>query len=91
MIYNTGVTSGAGTVYPFGAPEFTSGFSWVRVIRSLVFCVVYCRLLFVHCSLCCLFIFDLRLLITPYVKTVYQIWTNSAAMSLKGITQVVSY
>jgi len=24
-------TSGAGTVYPLGAPEFTPGFSWVRV------------------------------------------------------------
>jgi hypothetical protein len=28
-------TSGAGTVYPSGAPEFTPDFSGVRVTRSL--------------------------------------------------------
>jgi len=39
----TGVTSGAGTAYLSGAPEFTPGFSGVRVAQSLVFCVVYCR------------------------------------------------
>ena len=31
-----GVTSGTGTVYPSGAPEFIPGFSGVRVTRSLV-------------------------------------------------------
>ena len=45
-------------------------FSGVRVARSLVFCVMFCRLLFVILSffiwpLCCLFFFDLRILITP--------------------------
>jgi hypothetical protein len=35
----TGVTSGAGTVYPFGAREFNPG---VGVAQSLVFCVVFC-------------------------------------------------
>jgi hypothetical protein len=37
----TGVTSGEGTAYPFGAPMFTSGFSGVRVTRSLVLCVCF--------------------------------------------------
>jgi len=50
-----------------GAPAFISGFSGVRVTRSLVFCVVFCRSLFVllsffFWSLCCLVFFDLRLL-----------------------------
>jgi len=46
----TGVTSGAGTVYPFGSPEFTLGFCGVCIARSLVFCVVFCRSLFVPFS-----------------------------------------
>ena len=37
---------GAGTAYPSGAHEFP-GFSRVRVARSLVFCLVFCRLLLV--------------------------------------------
>ena len=49
------------------------GFSLVRVARSLVFCVVFCWLLFVilsffYCPLCCLFFLDLRLLITSLVS-----------------------
>jgi hypothetical protein len=36
MRMTTGATSGAGTAYPSGAPEFTPGFSWVRVTRSFV-------------------------------------------------------
>ena len=43
----TGATSGVGTDYPSGAPEFTPGFQWVHVARSLVFLVVFCKLLFV--------------------------------------------
>jgi hypothetical protein len=34
-------TSGAGTSYPSGAPEFTPGFSGVRVTRALVLCVCF--------------------------------------------------
>jgi len=37
----TGVTSGEGKAYPFGAPVFTSCFSRVRVTRSLVLCVCF--------------------------------------------------
>jgi hypothetical protein len=46
-----GATSGAGTAYTFGAPEFIHGFIRVRVARSLVFSVVFCRSLFVLLSL----------------------------------------
>ena len=38
----TGVTCGDGTSNPSGAPEFTSDFEWIRVVRSLVFCVMFC-------------------------------------------------
>ena len=40
-------TGGAGTVYQNGVPEFILVFSGVRVTRSLVLCVMFCRLLFV--------------------------------------------
>ena len=36
-----GATSGVGTAYPSGAPEFTPVFSEVRVSRSLVLCVCF--------------------------------------------------
>ena len=45
-----GVTSGTGTVNPPGAPELIPDFNGVRVARSLVFCVVFCRSLFVLLS-----------------------------------------
>jgi hypothetical protein len=77
----TGVTSVARTVSRSEEGEFTPCFSGVRVTRSLVFCVVFCRLLFVilsfsfdHCIVCpsiyvfwlLLGILDLRLLITSW-------------------------
>ena len=48
--------------------------SGVRVTRSLVLCRVFCRLLFVLLNfffwpLCCLFIFDLQILITPLLSS----------------------
>ena len=55
MLYNTscfkkpkGATSGGGTAYPSGAPEFIPVFNGVRVARSLVLyvCVVDCCLSF---------------------------------------------
>ena len=51
----------------------TPVFSVVRVARSLVFCVMFCRslfvlLLFFYWSLHCLSFFDLRLLVTPLVS-----------------------
>ena len=55
-------------------PVMSLVFSRIHVARSLVFCVVFCRLLFVllyffYCPLCCLFFFDLRLLITPLLSS----------------------
>jgi hypothetical protein len=55
----TGATSRTRTAYTSGTREFTSGFSWVRVARSLVFSVVVCRSLFVLLSF---FVWPLRCL-----------------------------
>jgi hypothetical protein len=60
-----------------GLPEYLSSppvFSGVRVTRSLVLCVMFCRSLFVLLSvffrpLCCLSFFDLQFLITPLVSS----------------------
>ena len=53
----TGTTSGAGTAYPSGTPEFTPG--GVRVTRSLVLyvyfvvrCLSFCTFSFGHCVVC---------------------------------------
>jgi hypothetical protein len=43
----TGAISHAGSSYPFGAPKFTQVVSGVYVAPSLVFCVMFCRSLFV--------------------------------------------
>ena len=40
-INTTGATSGAGTAYPSGTPEFTPVLCGVRVARSLVLCVCF--------------------------------------------------
>jgi hypothetical protein len=71
MSNTTGATSGTGTVFSSGTHEFTPVFSRVHVTRSLVLCVMFCRSLFVLLSfvfwpLCCLFVFDLRILVTPF-------------------------
>jgi hypothetical protein len=59
QINTTGATSGAGTAYPSGAPEFTLGFSGFRVTRSLTLCVCFvdrclffCIFSFGHCVVC---------------------------------------
>ena len=56
----TSASSGAGTAYPSGAPEFTPVFSGVFVTQSFVLCAMFCRSLFVtvvlflfdHCVVC---------------------------------------
>jgi hypothetical protein len=53
----TGATSGGGTAYPSEAPEFTSGFSGVRVTRSLVLYVCFVD----RCFSFCIFSFGVRI------------------------------
>ena len=80
QINTTGVTSGVGTVYPFGAPEFTIDFEWGSCYSTFSFICMLCRQLFVLLyfivwPLCCLSFFDLRILITP-VRLRLSIWPN---------------
>jgi hypothetical protein len=61
-------TTGAGTAYLSGAPEFRSPMlSGVRVTRFLVLCEGFVNgcLSFFFWPLCCLSFFDLRIPITP--------------------------
>jgi len=51
----------------FWAPGFTPDFSMVRVARSLVLCVMFCKSLI--WQLCCLSFFDVRILITHLVSS----------------------
>jgi hypothetical protein len=68
-----------------GSPPVFSG---VRVTRSLVLCVCFSRSLFVllhffFWSLCCLFVFDIRILITPLVSS------NSSCREGHDITELL--
>jgi hypothetical protein len=61
-INTTGVSSGAGTVYPSGTPEFTLDIYWGSCYSILSFRCMVCKSLFVPLSfffwpLCCLFFF----------------------------------
>ena len=74
QINTTGGNSRAGTAYPSGARKLTPVFSGVRVNRSMVLCVCFCRSLFVlvyrlSWQLCCLFFFNIRILIAPLVSS----------------------
>jgi hypothetical protein len=61
----TGVTCGAGTACPSGAPEFTAGFSGIRVTRSLILCVMFCR------SLLVLFLYAIALSVLRFTAPAY--------------------
>ena len=74
QINTTGITSGAGTAYPSGALEFTAVFDGVRVTRSLVVCICFVDRCLSLCPLsfwplCCLFFFELRILITSLISS----------------------
>ena len=80
----TGATSGSGTANPSRAPEFTPGFNRVRVVRSLVFCIVFLGLLFfLFCPFCFLSFYNLRILITPLVSS------NSFYLYLYTIVDII--
>jgi hypothetical protein len=68
----TGVTSGAGTAYPSGAPEFTPGFMWDSCYSIFSFmcmccwsCLSFCTFSFGHCVV---FFLDIRILISSLVS-----------------------
>jgi hypothetical protein len=87
----TRATRRRGTGYTSGAPDFTTCFSGVRVARSLVFCVILCRSLFVLLCLFtwplyCLFVFDLRLLITAF--DVFKFFATTESSILGQVTPI---
>ena len=59
-IYTTGVTGGAETAYPSGAPEFTRSFQWGSCYSIFSFvcmffvdrCLSFCTFSFDHCVVC---------------------------------------
>jgi hypothetical protein len=63
----TGVINGAGTFQP--SRFHTRFLVAVRVAGSLVFCIEFCRSLFVLLALCCLSFFDLLILSNPLVSS----------------------
>ena len=74
QIKTTGATSGAGTAYPSGAPEFTPGFQWGSCYSIFSFIGMFCRSLFVllyffFWPMCFLFYFDIRFLIVSLVSS----------------------
>ena len=74
QINTTGVTCGAGTAYPSGAPEFIPGFQWGSCYSIFCFICIFCRQLFVllhffFWPLCFLFFFDIRILMAPLVSS----------------------
>ena len=72
--FGSDATSGAGTAYPSGASEFTPSFWWGSCYSIFSFICMFCRSLFVllyffFWPLCCLFFFDIRMLIAPLVSS----------------------
>ena len=69
-IFMTAASSGAGTTYPSGSPQFTPVISGVGVTRSFVYVyvlqIVVCPFVLFFLPLCCLFFFDLLILIVPF-------------------------
>ena len=69
----TGTTSGAGTYYTSGEPEFTLGYWWGSRCSIFSFLCICCKSLFVLLyfflwPLCCLSFYYLQILITPFVS-----------------------
>jgi len=90
----TGATSGTGTAYPYGAPEFTAGFSGGSCYSIFSFICMFCRSLFVllyfsfgHCVVCSSSIYGFDL-ITPLVSACSSCITHVLKTSLQIRTQI---
>ena len=64
-----GATSGAGTAYPSGASEFTSGFQCGSCYLILFCTSLFVLLCFFFRPLRCLFFFDIWILISPLLSS----------------------
>ena len=72
------VISRAGTAYHSGAPRFTPGFLWVLLLDLQLYMyvlqIVVCPFIhFFFWPLCCLFFFDIQIMITPLVSSIYSL------------------
>jgi hypothetical protein len=79
LLFAITFNNGTWTANPSGAIAFIPICSVLRVAKFLVFCVMFCRPLLVHLSvilwpLCCLSFFDILLLITSLVSSIYGFW-----------------
>ena len=81
MSDTAGAISRAGITYLSGALTFTYGFHWVRVARSLIFCVVFCRSLFVLLSL---------IVVLQLMASNYLIWYRQACVRYRHVYLVYS-
>ena len=85
-------TCGIRAAYPFGAPGYISGFSWIHVARSLFYKVMFCKSLFVILSfflwsVCCLYFFDLHLLITPSISSDFSCTCTLTCYKYRGLLE----
>ena len=91
----TGVTSGERTACSSGAPEFTPSFQWGSCYSIFSFICMFCRSLFVLLyfvlPLCCLFFFDIRILITPLVYSNSSQDIDTMFEFISHILNVISY
>ena len=83
QINTTGATSEAGT------PELTPGFQWGSCYSIFSFMCMFCRSLFVllyifFWPLCCLFFFDIQILITPLVSS-----NSSYILLIKNVSSIL--
>ena len=65
----TSATSGAGTIYPSGAPKFTPGVTWGS--RCTIFSFLFSVFSYFFWLLCFLTFVDVRILITPLMSSNY--------------------
>ena len=96
QINTMGASSGAGTAHSSGAPEFTPSFQWGSCYLIFSFICMFSRSLFVllyffFWPLCCLFFFDIRILITSlwYLQTLLHVTCLPYILHMK--TTVVTF
>ena len=77
MSNTTGFKYGAGTAYPSGTPDHNPGFSGIRVARSLVLCVMFCRSFLAFCSLSIVLSVFLRFITSDYTIGIFKLLVYS--------------
>jgi len=84
--YLTSLISVAGTAFPSGAPVFNLGVSAVRVARYFVFCIVFCRSLFIRWAF---FLLTIVLSVLVRFTTSDYLFSIFKLFSVKDVTKYV--